>query len=420
MTDVAHPARLAVVASLALAAVVTPVPADDGPRLELVETTPVETELDRPDLRDAHEVWPEMIRSAERTIDWVAFYVSGRPGSRLDAVLGALEDAAERGVTVRVLADAGFYHRTYPEDLDRLDEADGIAVRLLDVGETWGSGVLHAKGFVVDGEEAFVGSQNTDWRALAHIVEMGARIRIPGYVDVLSRTFESDWAEAAPLAAGADDPAHAARPTNRRAINPGPYTWTDADGDTLRAWAALSPEGHLPHPDAWDLPRMVEWIDAARDTLRATMLTYRPTGRDGTYFETLDTALRRAAVRGVVVRLLVADWGKRRPTLDHLQSLQCVPGIEVQMATIPEASEGFIPYARVTHSKFFTVDGRRLWLGTSNWEKGYFHASRNLGILVESRRHARSLDASFDALWHSEHAYVVEPGRSYEVPRIGS
>lgn len=412
--------RGALATFVAVVAVAGPALGDDGSRLELVETTPVETDLDRPDLRDAYEVWPEMIRSAERTIDWIAFYVSGRPGSRLDTVLAALEDAAERGVTVRVLADAGFYRRTYPEDLDRLDEADGIAVRLLDVGEAWGSGVLHAKGFLVDGDDAFIGSQNTDWRALEHIVEMGARIRIPGYVDVLARTFESDWAEAAPLPAGADDPAHAARPVNRRAVDPGPYTWTDADGDTLRAWAAMSPDGHLPHPDVWDLPRMVEWIDAARDTVRATMLTYRPTGRDGTYFATLDTALRRAAVRGVAVQLLVADWGKRRPTLDYLQSLQCVPGIEVRMVTIPAASEGFIPYARVTHAKFFTVDGHRLWLGTSNWEKGYFHASRNLGILVESPRHARSLDASFDALWGSTLAYPVEPGRVYEVPRIGS
>jgi phosphatidylserine/phosphatidylglycerophosphate/cardiolipin synthase-like enzyme len=388
------------------------------PGIEFVETTPIETNLDRLDVPDAFEVWPEMIRSATHTIDWIAFYVSGQPGSRLDPVLTALEDAASRGVTVRILADAGFYHRTYPEDLDHLDETDGIAVRLLDVGDTWG-GVLHAKGFILDGDEAFVGSQNTDWRSLEHIVEMGVRVRLPGYVDVMSRIFEADWALAAPLPAGSHDEAHRPRPSNRRAVDPGPYRWTDARGDTLRAWSAMSPQGHLPHPDAWDLPRMVEWIDSAADTVRATMLTYRPPGRDGAYFADLDTALRRAATRGVRVQLLVADWSKRRPTLDHLQSLACIPGIEVRMATIPAWSGGFIPFARVIHAKFFTVDGQRFWLGTSNWERGYFHDSRNLGILVESPAHTRSLDESFDALWTSVHAYPVEPGRTFEVPRIG-
>jgi len=164
---------------------------------------------------------------------------------------------------------------------------------------------------------------------------------------------------------------------------------------------------------------MVEWIDAARDSLRATMLTYRRTGRDGETFDDLHAALRRAADRGVVVRLLVADWSKRKPAIDDLKDLAREDGIDVRLVTIPAASGGFIPYARVIHAKYVTIDGRRLWLGTSNWERGYFHASRNVGILVESARHARSLDVSFDALWHSAHADPVEPGRTYEVPRIG-
>ena len=37
------------------------------PMLELVESSPIETALDHPDLRDAFEVWPAMIGGARRS-----------------------------------------------------------------------------------------------------------------------------------------------------------------------------------------------------------------------------------------------------------------------------------------------------------------------------------------------------------------
>ena len=52
---------------------------------------------------------------------------------------------------------------------------------------------MHAKYFVVDGEEAFVGSQNFDWRALEHIHEMGAHVRVPAFGRALAAVFLEDW-----------------------------------------------------------------------------------------------------------------------------------------------------------------------------------------------------------------------------------
>ncbi len=37
--------------------------------VELVESTPVGTILDNADIRDAHEVWLEMIRGAQKSLD---------------------------------------------------------------------------------------------------------------------------------------------------------------------------------------------------------------------------------------------------------------------------------------------------------------------------------------------------------------
>ncbi|MFY0526701.1 phospholipase D-like domain-containing protein [Archangium gephyra] len=146
------------------------------PGLVLVESSPVETTLDHADIPDAHEVWPEMVNGAARTLDVAQFYVSNAPGSRLEKVIQAVEAAADRGVKVRVLADEKFY-KTYPETLERLAKRPGIEMRRVDLGKAMG-GVLHAKYFVVDGREAFLGSQNFDWRSLEHIQE--ARAAHPG------------------------------------------------------------------------------------------------------------------------------------------------------------------------------------------------------------------------------------------------
>ncbi|HEY0481604.1 MAG TPA: phospholipase D-like domain-containing protein, partial [Kofleriaceae bacterium] len=180
------PAALALIASVLCAACGTPpapVPiatapraapaaAEASPAFELVETVPVETTLDHPALRDAAEVWPEMIAAARRSIDLGQFYASNHLPGPLEPVIAALEAAIARGVRVRFLAEQGFV-KTYPETLDRLAAA-GATVRHLDLKATTG-GILHAKYFIVDDREAFFGSQNFDWRALQHNYELGAR-----------------------------------------------------------------------------------------------------------------------------------------------------------------------------------------------------------------------------------------------------
>ena len=54
-------------------------------------------------------------------------------------------------------------------------------------------GVLHAKYFVVDGRDAYLGSQNFDYRSLEHIFEIGVHTDSPAVATGLERVFESDW-----------------------------------------------------------------------------------------------------------------------------------------------------------------------------------------------------------------------------------
>jgi phosphatidylserine/phosphatidylglycerophosphate/cardiolipin synthase-like enzyme len=190
-------------------------------------------------------------------------------------------------------------------------------------------------------------------------------------------------------------------------------------GDFLRITPVFSPKGWLPEESLWDLPRLVEAIDGARQTVRVQLLTYRSKAREGPAFTELDGALRRAAGRGVRVQLLVSHWSTRRELIGELQRLQAPPNLVVKLLTIPPASTGFIPYARVAHAKYLVVDGERCWLGTSNWERDYFERSRNVGLLMDGKRICGQLDSFFAGNWDSTYAQLVDPSKSYEQPRIG-
>lgn len=379
---------------------------------ELVESTPVETALDNPDLRDAWQVWPEMIDGAKTTLDIAQFYASDdpdSPNSRLVPVIQAVERAAARGVKVRFLAEKVF-QKTYPEILDRLAK-NGIEVRIYDFGAL-GGGVLHAKYFLVDGREVFVGSQNFDWRSLTHIQELGARVIEPSVARAFADLFETDWT----LAAGGDR-RFRARPGE------GPFpaqvgAQVGDNADAPRVTPVFSPEKWLPDATLWDLPRLVAMIDQARSTVRVQLLTYKVSSRDGSYFDTLDAALRRAAHRGVKVQLLLSDWTKSKGTIEGLKSLQVVPNVDVRLSTIPQWSGGFVPFSRVGHAKYMVVDGRRAWIGTGNWEGDYFTQSRNAGLIVESAAVGERLDRYFADAWGSPYAYEVDPCATYEPARV--
>ncbi len=245
--------------------------------IELVESVPIETSLDHPDIPDAFEVWPAMFAAATKTIDLAEFYASDEPGnpqSRLEASVRALEAAADRGVRIRFLAEEKFYG-TYPQTLDRLAARKNIEVRRFNVAKLMG-GVLHAKYFVVDGREGYIGSQNFDWRSLTHIQELGVRMRQADLVRGLSDVFEMDWA----LAAEGDSqrpPTPAAR-GNRFPVR------MISGRDTTEATFVASPRNWLPDSSLWDLPRIVKIIDGARKTVRVQLLTYKTAERDGTVF----------------------------------------------------------------------------------------------------------------------------------------
>jgi len=410
-----RPSRLLSSALLALSTLLFGCGAAPTATLTLGETRPLEAPFGPKRLPSAHTVWLELINHARHNLDIAQFYIANRSNSRLDRVISAIERASARGVRVRVLVDAKFAAK-YPKTLLRLAATANIAVRRFDVGAHMG-GVLHAKYFLVDGQRLWLGSQNFDWRSLSHIHELGVKITGAALVAPYQATFEMDWRLAATPASASSKKMVAARKARQSSSVPHFYvaTWR---GVEVQAAAVGSPVGFLPPALAWELPALVRWIDTAKSHVRLQLLSMHRRARDGSDFPALFSALQRAAERGVRVLVLVAHWSKSRRSAKELGTLQQVPGLTVKFATIPQHSGGFIPFARVIHSKYLVVDSRRAWISTSNGSKGYFYTSRNVGVLVKSARFAAALDTLFLGIWQGEMAEELVIEKSYPKQRV--
>ena len=131
---------------------------------------------------NARESLQTLIDGAQTSVDVYAEVL------RDPDLLRALEAASLRGVTVRVIISpsASF-------DVERASLADaGVQVRLLR------SLYVHAKMILVDGQRAFVGSQNISTTSLDQNRELGIIVSDPVSLARLSRVFDIDFTAATP------------------------------------------------------------------------------------------------------------------------------------------------------------------------------------------------------------------------------
>ncbi len=363
---------------------------------QLVQSIPEGTGLEQTDLPFAKDVWLDMIRGAKRSVDMAEFYVASTSDGYLEPILRELEKAGARGVKVRIMLSTLMLDEDQPS-VARLRAIPGAEVLAFGFGEGK-RGILHAKYFIVDNEDAFVGSQNLDWRSLQHIHETGLRFRTPTLVSPLRDIFQIDWEFCK---------------THKLPTLP-----KGAAPSSMPAFELVaSPPSLTPPSIRAALPSLQELLGQAKTRIRIQLLTYSTVSGKTRFWPALDNALRAAAVRGVVVQLLVSDWNLARPAVDHLKSLALIPNLEVRITSIPESSKGHIPFARVVHSKYMTVDGSLLWLGTSNWGEDYFMDSRNVELILRDPALAAQGDRIFEQLWNSRYASRLDPTRTY-IPRV--
>lgn len=376
------------------------------PGFELVHTVPVDTALGTADLRQPGPVWIELFDGAKSSIDIGQFYAADHPGSVMDKVIEHLEAAGKRGVKIRFLLEEKGIRLSEASTLERLRAIPNLTFRVLAYGQLSG-GIIHAKYMVVDGKQAFVGSQNFDWRSLEHIHETGLRISDATVVSQVQAIFNQDWQAQAALADKQPVPLPAASPQPARTGN----------------YLVASPQRYNP-PGVGDsqleLPRL---LSEAQKEVRVQLLDYAPLsyGPDRTrpYYAVIDNAVRAAAARGVSVKLMVSNWNTDKLELPYLKSLAVLPNVEVKIVTLPEAKQGFIPYARVIHSKTMEIDGQTAWVGTSNWLGGYLDNSRNLEVVMHDAAMAKRIGELHEQLWDGPYAKALDVMAAYPEPHPG-
>lgn len=376
------------------------------PGFELVHTVPLDTELASADLRQPGPVWIELFDGAKSTIDIGQFYAADHPGSVLERVIERLEAAGKRGVKIRFLLEEKGIRLSEASTLERLRAIPNLTLRVLPYGQLSG-GIIHAKYMVVDGRQAFVGSQNFDWRSLEHIHETGLRITDATVVGQVQAIFDQDWQAQAALSAHNPVPLPMAGQTPARSGN----------------YLVASPQRYNP-PGVGDsqleLPRL---LSEAKHEVRVQLLDYAPLsyGPDKTrpYYAVIDNAVRAAAARGVSVKLMVSNWNTDALELPYLKSLAVLPNVQIKIVTLPQAKQGFIPYARVIHSKTLEIDGQVAWVGTSNWLGGYLDNSRNLEVVMRSEAMAKRIGQLHEQLWDGPYAKALDVTADYPAPHPG-
>ncbi len=374
-----------------------------GSSAQLVQSVPLETELSQPGVPMTADVWIDMIRGAKSSLDLAQFYVSaggvkeerggdkGKDQSKekraLEPILQELEKAAKRGVRIRLLVSSTLLKED-PETLDRFKKMRGALVRVLNLSSISG-GVLHAKYWIVDKKEVFVGSQNFDWRALTQIHELGVRVQDVDLARQLGRIFEADW----------------------RLVKNSDYSalgyYINNVTIPRRIELVASPPLLNPSDTRSAIQSLIELLNNAKKQVHIQLMEYAPLAGDQIYWAELDNALRSAAIRRVKISILLSSGPSASKVMDYLKSLTMLPGVEIKLVTLPQYSGGFIPYARVIHGKYMIVDGDVLWLGTSNWSKGYFYNSRNIELILRRPDLAQTAEQIFQRVWNSMYAVAI-------------
>ncbi|MDQ3021041.1 MAG: phospholipase D-like domain-containing protein [Bacteroidota bacterium] len=373
---------------------------------ELVESVPLETNLDQSNISRTLDVWLKMINDAKEKIDIETFYFANEKGKPLEQVMNALKNAAGRGVTVRIIVDSSFYNNNEEKSINELEGIQNIFIQKIPMGRIAG-GVMHAKYFIVDNENLFIGSQNMDWRALIHIHELGARIKNKELANSFSELFATDWEYCGEIFSN-QIYGNYSNSSNTVTINSNKY-------GNIILYPAFSPIKLNFQTMNSEEEELLKIINNVKDSLLIQMYSYSPKAKnEKNYYDTLDNALRDAASRGLKIKIIFSDWAIRDAAIDFIKNLSTVNNVQIKFSSIPQFSEGFIPFSRVDHCKYFIADNFISWISTSNWEWGYFYNSRNATLIIENVKINSELSEVFYRSWNGPYTNYVDINKKYE------
>ncbi len=237
---------------------------------------------------------------------------------------------------------------------------------------------IHAKYFIVDNRQVFVGSQNWSWTAIGNNHELGLLIENEQIACSYTYIFESGWEAAGGETRGAE--------------------YWEAD------WiypVASGPE--MPHETTSTLVAIENLISSAQEDVKVFIYVF------STGAGVLAAALTSAANRGVKVQLMTgADYYQSIWPEEALYSLDFSDRLRV-LASADNISvkSTYLGTDSHAHQKIIIADGERAYVGSANWTDSSLYDRREVGVWFDDSTLASALSDSFDAYWNSEYARSV-------------
>ncbi|MCP4181218.1 MAG: phospholipase [bacterium] len=392
---------------------------DNYSDFELTQTVPEGTNLKRPNMKWTRDVWVDMVNGAQKNICFGSLYLYSKKGKSLEPFIDALKRAAVRNVKIKIILDKTLYYLS-KDTVASLKGIKNIDIRILPMNKLTG-GVMHAKYMVVDNENVYVGSSNFGWTAMKQIHNIGVRIRSRELASTILMIFDLDW-KMCKLGSLTEHPgvyrklpsADAPVVSIERPIN---IKYND---EILSIHPAFSPKTMNPDCVDWGQEQFVKLISMAKREAVFQVMSYSPVKGYGFvgYWDALEVALRKAAVRGVKIKFIVSNWNNKKPNIDFIKSLAAVPNIDVKISSIPQLKNNFIPYTRVEHCKYFVIDNDLTWIGNGNWEWSYFNNTRDIDIIIHGKGPAKQLKDMFIQDWNGPYVEKIDLNKKYHLPKI--
>jgi putative cardiolipin synthase len=344
--------------------------------------------------------------------------------------IGALLDAADRGVRVRLLLD-DIFTQGYDAGFMALDSHPNFEVRVFNPWASRGSRFadlfsfrrlnrrMHTKSFTVDNEVTIVGGRNVadEYYGARQDVNFGDidLMGIGPVVNEVSNMFDEFWNNrlSLPIAAVAeapDDPAAAlqslreiivqqradARDTKyANAVIADFSDYLAASSDDLFSWAPY--ELAYDSPDKADkevaneaasiVDSLVQAIDRAAERLVIVSPYFVPRKAGVEYF-------RELRERGLEIIVITNSLAANNHTIVHsgyAPSRKALLEMGVKLyevkatARIDEVARAGTETSRATlHSKAFIVDSDEIFVGSFNWDPRSINLNTEAGIIVDS------------------------------------
>jgi len=459
-----------------------------SPRASLVESIPVglESLRDTPRIQYTADVLVRLTLAAQSTIDLTAMYWALLPDPKGSdeqgftdeqfrqmgadsgrALYAALCDAANRGVSIRILQSPGFSGERQESDNIREQFPKQVSIHEIDMSKWYGGGIMHQKIWIFDSVHIYLGSANMDWKSLTQVKEMGVVVEdCQELAADAIKYFDSWWAFSAlsPATQDAFDPV--ARIDRRvpswsslveastRSQSPLADKYAteycahtplqlELNGKQCGVFLSGCPQEVLGNARTWDGEGLVHTIDDAQKSVCISVMDFAPAGlysrpNEGppigaegriptdtpVWWPLLTNPLLSAVLtHKLYVRLLVSKWAHTSPLIEPmLRALQSAADagradpymssgqLEIKLFMVPGwnsttgSNRKYPGHTRVNHTKYVVTD-RRINIGTSNMTWDYFASTAGSSFNTDQPELVRTLQAVFDRDWASSYAW---------------